>query len=142
MIPIESLYDRLTSRDIKGANCAGVDVDIMTEFVHFRDAQRVCHRCPVSASLQCFSNAVEHDEVGTWGGAWFGYWLAREARGSTKGHRRNIAPTSRGFIEQHSVRLARAMGISLDEYVVRYGSPSSTRAFKKALNALKALRAR
>ena len=90
------------------ANCIGIDTDMFIEFEHYREARRVCARCPIAAD--CFYDAVKDNLTGTWGGLWHG--------------KPAVKIRSKGDVQLfrcYRAVLIERLGITLEQFVARYG---------------------
>jgi hypothetical protein len=100
-----------TKVDWSKANCIGIDTDMFIEFEHYREARRVCSRCPIAAD--CFYEAVKDDLTGTWGGLWHGKPATPGVRVAGKGDVK--------LFRYYRAVLVHRLGITLEQFVARYG---------------------
>lgn len=129
LFAVEDLYRRLTERATITAHCRGEDVELfMQRGPHLHARRKFCENCP--GALQCFSVAVASNDIGTWGGVWFG-WKDEAGKGNDSRH------ISRSMIERHVETLSLILGITVDEYTLRFGGTGSVRAYKRALKAIR-----
>ena len=106
------------------ANCIGIDTDMFIEFADYKDARRVCSRCPIAAD--CYFEAVKDNLTGTWGQLWHGKPATPGVKIRSKGDVK--------IFRRYQTILLQRMGLTLQEFTARYGPNKD--GIKKALREM------